>query len=325
MPNPTPEPFTAQLALTQLSESTWQTTSHPQRMGNALPIAYGGYALTAACQAAHLSAPAGYHLYSFLGNYLGPASTDRPLRATVRSVRQTRSFATRHVEVSQLQDDGKERVCLFATADFHIKEPAGSLLTYHRPPRGAYSHWSECPSRTETADALLAAGDISRETYARFESAVRVNAGLFEARMCPEGVFAQNLTGIAKAVPHSQDDRPLVERTSADWFRCASKLPSQTEQLGALAFYSDGALSFCPLSFSHLYHEDSAACSSLDFALRVFGEVDVQKWCLREITTSVGAEGRTYSEAWIWDEEGRAVACMSQQSILRAWPEKGKL
>ncbi|KAJ4364801.1 hypothetical protein N0V95_000645 [Ascochyta clinopodiicola] len=201
-------------------------------MGNALPIAYGGYALATACQAAHLSVPSGYNLYSFLGNYLGPASTDRPLRATVRSVRQTRSFATRHVEVSQLQDDGSERVCLFATADFHIKEPAGSLLTYHRGPRRAYSHWKDCPSKTETADALLSAGEITQETYSRFESAFRVNAGLFEARMCPEGVFAQNLSGVAKTVPHSQDHLPLVERSTADWFRCASALPSRTEQLG---------------------------------------------------------------------------------------------
>ena len=77
-----------------------------------------------------------------------------------------------------------------------------------------------------------------------------------------------------------------------------------------------------------MYLDDSAACSSLDFALRFFRDVDVNCWHLKEISTSAGAGGRTFSECWIWDEEGRAVASMSQQSIMRVLPEKkekGKL
>ncbi|KAF3050442.1 hypothetical protein E8E11_009054 [Didymella keratinophila] len=319
-----PKSFIEQLAFQKLGENLWTTLHPPQRMGNALPIAYGGYAIAVACKAACLSVPEGYHIYSFLGNYLGPASTDRPLRATTRTVRQTRTFATRHVEISQIQDDGKVRVCLFATADFQIKEK-GSMFEYSRPPTKEYSAREGLQSWQDVAAQLLKDGKVEQETHAAYAKAFTLTASLFDCHPCPEGIFAQNLSGMAKSLPHSQDSLPLTSRTTADWFRSATPLSTPIDNLAALTFYSDGALSFCPLSFSHLYLDDSAACSSLDFALRFFGDVDVEKWHLREISTHAGSEGRTFSECWIWDEQGRAVATMSQQSIMRVLPAKGKL
>lgn len=293
-------------------------------MGNALPIAYGGYALAVACKAACLSAPDGYQIYSLMGNFLGPASTDRPLLATTRTIRQTRTFATRHVEVSQKLDNGDVRTCLFATADFQAKEQ-GSMFEYSRPPSKPYSSHAGLPDTLQTAANLLAAGKVSNAQHDAFASSFAVNAMLFDIRPCPEGVLGQNLNGFAKHLPHSQDALPLASRTSADWFRSSSPVTSAVDHLAALSFYCDGALSFCPLSFSHLFLEDSAACSSLDFAMRFFGDVDVERWKLREISTNAGSGGRTFSECWIWDEQGKAVATMSQQGIMRVLPQKGKL
>lgn len=323
MGDPPPKPFTEQLAFKKLEENTWTTLHPPQRMGNALPIAYGGYAIAVACKAACLSVPDGYHIYSFMGNYLGPAYTDRPLRASTRTIRQTRTFATRHVEVSQIQDNGEPRVCLFATADFQVKEK-GSMFEYSRPPSKVYSHHEGLPSVLEAASALLVADKIDWRSHDAFARAFAVSASLFDVRPCPQGIFAQTLSGLAKHLPHSQDELPLTARTTADWFRSSEHLPTPTDNLAALTFYSDGALSFCPLSFSHLYLDDSAACSSLDFALRFFRDVDVNQWHLREISTNAGSEGRTFSECWIWDEQGQAVATMSQQSIMRVHPQKVK-
>ena len=106
-----PTPFTEQIAFSCTGENSWTTVHPPQRMGHTLPIAYGGYALAVALKAAGLSVPQGYHIYSFMGNFLGPASTDKPLHVTTRTFRQTRTFATRHIEVSQEQDNEKPRVC----------------------------------------------------------------------------------------------------------------------------------------------------------------------------------------------------------------------
>ena len=125
--------FKEQFALRELGANAFETINKPQRVGNPLNIAYGGYSLGVACKAASLSVPKGYHLYSILGNYLGPAYTDRQLIANVKVIRQTRTFATLQVEVGQNRDDGEFRACLIAIADFQVLERA-TLLEYSRTP-----------------------------------------------------------------------------------------------------------------------------------------------------------------------------------------------
>lgn len=258
-----------------------------------------------------------------MGNFLGPASTDKPLHVTTRTFRQTRTFATRHIEVSQEQDNEKPRVCLFATADFQIKEKE-NIFEYSRTPSKSYSHHTSLPSTMQAAQNLLDCGKVEPGLYNTFVEAFSGSASIFDIHPCPEGIFAQNLSGVARCLPHSQDSIPLASRTTADWFRSSSPLSDTRDQLAALAFYCDGALSFCPLAFSHESLDKTASWSSLDFAMRIFRDVDLNHWHLREVQTHVGGEGRTFSESWVWDEAGRAVANMSQQSIMRALPGKGK-
>jgi acyl-CoA thioesterase II len=322
-------PLTDQLAFQPQdpnSTDVFECVHPPQKMGNPLNIAYGGYALATACKSAYASVPSGYHLYSLLGNYLGPAYIDRPLRANVRTIRQTRTFATCQISVSQLRDDSEDRVCLVAIADFHVKEVA-SLLTYSKPPSQSYSHHKDLPAQDQVSQQLLDEGKITKKLLEAHAKTFGLMAGIFDQRPCPESVFAQNLFGMAKHVATTQDSLPLTERSTADWFRCLEPQSTPAENLTSLAFIIDSAIAFLPLSFSHMWFDNVSACSSLDFALRFFvsgDEVDLEKWHLREMKTSVGGEGRSYGESWVWDESGRAVACMSQQSILRPPPANAK-
>lgn len=333
----TPEtPFVEQLAFKPqgTNKNEFETIHPPQKMGNPANIAYGGYALATACKAAALSVPSNYHLYSFVGNYLGPAYADRPLRATVRTIRQTRTFATRQVEVSQKQDNGDLRVCLIALADFQTKEKA-SFMTYSKPPTKQYPNWKDCPTQQESHQKLLGEGKISQKLLALHAKMFSLLPSMYEQRQCPEGIFAQNLNGMAKTLDTTQDHLPLTRKSTADWFKCKQPLPTAVDHISNLTFLIDGAIAFVPLSFSKQWFDDIGACSSLDFALRIFQNgkendtddgLDLHKWHLREMTTSAGSEGRTYSESWVWDEQGRAIACMSQQSIMRPPPGgKGKL
>jgi acyl-CoA thioesterase len=92
------------------------------------------------------------------------------------------------------------------------------------------------------------------------------------------------------------------------------------EQMSTMGFLMDSFLAFCPLVFTHRGFFDAGASGSLDFALRFFersDKVDFNKWHLREVVTVAGAEGRTYSEARMWDESGKMIASMTQQCILR--------
>ncbi|KAL5115847.1 hypothetical protein ACEQ8H_006249 [Pleosporales sp. CAS-2024a] len=325
-----PEPLTLAEQLSfkpQSNSNEFETVHPPSRMGNPSNIAYGGYALAVGCKAAYLSVPTSHHLYSMLGHYVAPAYADRPLRAKVRTIRQTRTFATRQVEVSQVRDDGEERVCLIAMTDFQVQEPA-TLVEFSRPPAMKYTHHGAVARQHLVFDKLLRDGKITRQMLDLHSNTFGIMNHIFDQRPCPESIFAQNLFGIAKHLPHTQDNMPLTSRTTADWFRCYETMPTPADHIANLAFLIDGAVAFLALSFSHLWFDDVSAVSSLDFALRLFktgDKVDLGQWHLREMQTRVGAEGRAFGESWIWDEQGRAVASMSQQSIVRPPPppEKG--
>jgi len=292
-------------------------------MGNTAPIAYGGCTLGIAAASAYATVKPGYHAYSMLGLFIGPALTDRRLLTSVRRVRDTRTFATRQIEVSQILDSGERRLCLTMTADFQVLEPA--LMSYSAPPLREYSRPDDVPSIQETRDAMVSEGKISPALAKTHASMFGLTASLFETRSAPEGVFAQNLYGLAKSLPTSQDGLPLTQRTSGDWIRARPDqgVESEGERMAVMAFLMDGAISFAPLSHDRKFFDDAGACSSLDFALRFFRpDVELEGWHLRELRTVAGDAGRTYSESRLWDEEGRMVCSMTQQCILRVKPAK---
>ena len=58
----------------------------------------------------------------------------------------------------------------------------------------------------------------------------------------------------------------------------------------SLGFIVDGMLSFLPLTHNHLFFDDAAACSSLDFALRNFSpSIKMNDWHLREFISHVSS------------------------------------
>ena len=270
MASNTPQaPFLKQFAVRDLGDNTFETITKPQRIGSPLNIAYGGYSLGLACKAAALSVPSGYHLYSMHGNYLGPASTDLQLVAKVKVIRQTRTFATRHVEVGQKLENGEFRVSLIGIADFQVAEEK-TLLEYSRTPMNPYLKWQDCPMPAEIQQKLLDDGKVSKELLDMHVKGFSVFSSIFDQRIIPSAIFAQNLSGMAKSLPHSQDHLPIPKRTTADWFRCREPLPSAIDHVTNLAFFIDGAIAFQPLSFNHLWFDDVSATASLDFALRIF-------------------------------------------------------
>ena len=79
-----------------------------------------------------------------------------------------------------------------------------------------------------------------------------------------------------------------------------------------------------PVAFAGIGYGNIASATSLEFALRIFSNsIDVSQWVMREEKTVVGREGRTYTEARVWNAEGNMIASMSEQCLLR--PKKSNL
>ena len=310
------------LSLRETSPMHFESIFFPEKMGNTANQAYGGNTLAIAVNAALQTVPSKYFLYTAMGNFLGPASADRTLHCSVRSLRTTKTFATRLVEVSQIRDDGQGRLCLFMTADFHIQEPH-TLLTYSRPPRTNVSEIQHSPTTEENLNTLLERGTINEQDVKIHRILFKLEERLIERRTCPESVMTQTFAGAAqKGTVTTQDQIPLHDKTSSDYFRVKHRLETPAEHMAALAFVMDMGISFIPLVHSGSSLTEAGVQGSLDFALRVFvnggkGGVDLNAWNLREMSTVTGGEGRTYTEARVWDEKGKMVCNMTQQCILR--------
>jgi acyl-CoA thioesterase II len=306
-----------QVSLTKVSDDYYVSLFNPDRMGNTANIAYGGCTIGTGVNAAYETVPSDYHCFSIMGNYLGPALIDRKLYCKVRRIRDTRTFVSRQVEVSQEQDDGSHRSCVILFAEFQRQEPS-TLLSYSAPPSLQYSLVEGSPTKAENIAQLLNDKKVPQKMVDVFSTVFGLMERFWEGRPVPEAIMSQNLYGMAKTLTTTQDHLPLTSKTSAEWVRSKSKLATEAAQLSALAFYMDGALSFIPLSHSHMFLQDAGACSSLDFALRIFSnKVNLNEWHLKEMKTHNGAEGRTYSEAQMWDEKGNMIASMTQQNIMR--------
>jgi acyl-CoA thioesterase II len=316
--------FTELAGVREIAPNRYESLSFPERMANSANIAYGGCALAVAITAAHASLPSTgtYRLYSATGSYLGPSLTDRILGISVRKLRDTKVFATRQVEVFQTLDDWTERMCMFVLADFQQPEPR-ALLTYSVKPALPLIDVESALSSAEQAQRLVENG-VLHPKLARLRSVMfALGDRHFDTKPHPDGVMAQNSTGMAKAAVTSQDSLPLTSKLSSDYIKSKQKMQSPGDNMAALAFLLDGALSFVPLSHDHKFIDDAGACSSLEFALRVFSNnIDINRWKLRELGTIVGGEGRTYSEGRLWDEDKNLIANMTQQCILRPLPEK---
>ncbi|TDZ73338.1 hypothetical protein CTRI78_v001248 [Colletotrichum trifolii] len=306
-----------QVAVDDAGSDVFVSRVLPDRMGNARNIAYGGCALGNGISAAYETVSPNYLLYTVTGNYLGPALTDRKLICSVRRVRDTRTFATRLIEISQDRDDGKTRPCMILLADFQVKEKT-SMLVYSAPPSIRYSPAEACPNIQDGTADLVRRGVVSEQQRQAYLKTFGFNDRLVESRLTPEGVSSNNLLGLAKKAKTPQEDLPITSKTSAEWFRSRHPIDRPQDRFAGLGFVMDGAIAFIPLTHNRMFLDDSSACSSLDIALRFFtGDLDLDKWHLREWKTSSGSDGRTYSEARLWDDAGNMVASMTQQSIMR--------
>lgn len=179
-------------------------------------------------------------------------------------------------------------------------------------------------------------GDLRPDIEKAYTANFKLFDKFFDFKAPPESPLSENVLGIDKTRRTSQDHLPLTSKRALDYFRikhinpCSptpldpSNLPISAAclQSAALALALDATIGFVPLSLSHHFLPDVAACSSLDFALRFHTDVlDMEKWHLRELHTVVGDYGRTFNEARVWDEGRRLVATMNQQNLLR--PHKG--
>ncbi|KAK6832081.1 hypothetical protein RU639_002571 [Aspergillus parasiticus] len=285
-----------QIAVEPLRPGHFRSVENPTRLGALSEYVFGGNTIAVAVNAAYQTVSDTYHLYSLCGHFIRPATTDRKLFCYVESIRDSKSFQTRQIRVSQVTDDGSTKLCLIALADFHIEEPY-SAVTYSILPE------TECAPTTlrdDTSNNCNLYRDIQRF----------VDMRPIHDNDTSKKTLKQN-TRLNSPPPSSST-------ITKEMFRVPEPLDNEAQQLSALAFYADKGLAYIPAIHNGYDLWQASACATLEFSLRIFvRDLNLGNWHLAEQKTFAAGNARAFSEGRIWNEGGHLVASMSQQTILR--------
>ncbi|KAE8363023.1 thioesterase-like superfamily-domain-containing protein [Aspergillus caelatus] len=292
-----------QIAVEPLRPGHFCSVENPTRLGSLSEYAFGGNTIAVAVNAAYQTVNHTYHLYSLCGHFIRPATTDRKLFCHVESIRDSKSFQTRQIRVSQAADGGSNRLCLVALADFHIEEPY-SVVTYSIPPE------TDSPSSTLREKYSTPPPDASNncDLYRDIEQFIDMRPIL------DDGPSAES----QKQNTRINSPPPAPSAITKEMFRVPELLDNEAEQISALAFYADKGLAYIPAIHYGYGLRQASACATLEFSLRVFVHgLNLENWHLAEQKSLAAGNARAFSEGRIWNEDGHLVASMTQQTILR--------
>ncbi|KAL2840408.1 thioesterase-like superfamily-domain-containing protein [Aspergillus pseudoustus] len=285
----------SQIAIERIDGDCYRSVVPPICMGDLANWAYGGNILAIAINAAYETVTPDQHLYSISGHFLRPASPSQKLICRVERIRDTRTFQTRHLRIVQCAED-TEQLCLVATADFHIDEPAHAVMVnYSARPQLAVPSTPPAEAKQETTR--------ERGLYSILDTMMDVR---------PHG---------NRAEPQNDPGKGVAEIVTGERFRIhmRGQLQREADRIAALAFYMDRGLAYIPANHSGYSLTQASACATLDFVLRLLTpRVNLRDWHVSERQACAAGNARAVSEGRVFNGDGQLLASMTQTTILRA-------
>ncbi|SFA49181.1 acyl-CoA thioesterase-2 [Rhodococcoides kroppenstedtii] len=238
---------------------------------------FGGQVAGQALVSAVKTVDAAFRVHSLHGYFLRPGNPNEPTVFTVDRIRDGRSFATRRVTGIQ---DGKAIFTM--SASFHVEDEG----IEHQDRMPAVVGPEELP---DLADDESSARKLFFREWSRWD-----------VRLVP----SEKLTRSASLAAQQQV-----------WIRYRDPLPDdQVFHVCALAYMSDMTL----LGSAKVPHEDVATqTASLDHALWFLRPFRADEWLLYDQTSPSAGLGRALTQGRIYDREGRMVAAVTQEGLMR--------
>lgn len=238
---------------------------------------FGGQVAGQALVSAVKTVDAAFRVHSLHGYFLRPGNPNEPTVFTVDRIRDGRSFATRRVTGIQ---DGKAIFTM--SASFHVEDEG----IEHQDRMPAVVGPEELP---DLADDESSARKLFFREWSRWD-----------VRLVP----SEKLTRSASLAAQQQV-----------WIRYRDPLPDdQVFHVCALAYMSDMTL----LGSAKVPHEDAATqTASLDHALWFLRPFRADEWLLYDQTSPSAGLGRALTQGRIYDREGRMVAAVTQEGLMR--------
>jgi acyl-CoA thioesterase-2 len=250
-----------------------------------------GQALVAATRTVEGRAPHSLHAY-----FLLPGDMKKPIVYEVDRVRDGRSFTTRRVQAIQ-----HGQPILSMIASFQVEEPG---LT-HQEPAPQVPPPESLPSTAQlTAQWLAEAGEVHPRVR--------------EALLQPLPIEFRPVSPRNPIKPLPGEPRQTV------WFRTIDRMPD--EQLlhrCLLGYISDFNLIGTALRpHAKTWYSQQMVVASIDHAIWFHRDMRVDDWLLYSMDSPSAAGARGLARGLIYDREGRLVASVAQEGLMREVRER---
>ncbi|MCY1189612.1 Acyl-CoA thioesterase 2 [compost metagenome] len=277
------EKLAAIFALEEVEANVFKGESQDLR----LPQLFGGQVLGQAAMAMTRTVLADKKLHSLHGYFVRPGRADAPVMYEVETVQDGRSFSRRRLTAWQ-----DSKVIFVGDGSFHSVEEG--FHHQHCAPEVAV------PSALPTELELLAGdADLIEEIKRRHEAA--------------------NALEIRPVEPIDPSAPKARAPQKSFWFRFAQLTTRDTDvHRSLLAYASDTALlitSLLPHGVSDMQRDMRVA--SLDHSIWFHCDCVVDEWLLYVNDSPWSGAGRGLSRGSIFDQQGRLIASVAQEGLIR--------
>jgi acyl-CoA thioesterase II len=280
-------PHSAEEILAMLDLETIDETTYVggHQGSTRLAKVYGGQLFAQALVAASRTVASDRPVNSLQGHFLAAGSHDAPVRYQVESVRDGRSFSSRSVRAYQ-----GDRQVLHLAASFHV-------------PEEGLAHQSEMPAAPPPEDLPPLHEVMARVSTLPHEDWRHEWAGL-DVRYVPD-----NLIDAAGRIPAVQQM----------WVKTRDQLPEDPAvHRQVLAYLSDHTLlaaSLVPHGF--MLGDPELPRATLNHSLWFHDDARADEWLLVDQRSPWAGGARGVSFASIHTADGRRIASMAQEGLIR--------
>jgi acyl-CoA thioesterase-2 len=284
---PTPAALVDRLVALMRPEPLGDDRFRAQSQNIGTPAVFGGQVLGQALMAASLTVEAERPVHSMHAYFLLPGE-HAPIDYAVDRVRDGRSFTTRHVVARQ-----QERVIFEMSASFQTIDDG-------------VEHQSAMPERP-APESLRS--DLER----RFDLADRMPERLRVKALRPHGLEF-------RSVEHDDLLAPVPRAPERSvWMRAVAPLPDDPVMHRALLAYASdhGLLGAALLPHGLSYAQPRLRLASLDHAMWFHRDFRLDDWLLYVMDSPSAGGGRGLSRGSVFTRDGRLVASMAQEGMVR--------
>ncbi|NTX66282.1 acyl-CoA thioesterase II [Myxococcus sp. CA051A] len=249
---------------------------------------FGGQVLGQALSAASQTVEPARHVHSLHGYFLRPGDASLPVVYTVDRVRDGGSISTRRIVAIQ-----KGQPIFTMMASFHGDEVG-------------YAHQAPMPD-------VPPPESLPTDLELLLRQADRIPARLREKILCDKPIEM-------RPVAYMDPFNPVPDEPSkAVWIRADGELPEDPQvHKYVLAYASDfNLISTVLLPHAASFFQPQVIGASLDHALWFHGDLKVNDWLLYVMDSPWAGNARGLARGSVYTRDGRLVASVAQEGLLR--------